>query len=354
MGAAMITAPGTLREELRIPRDCSPYALETIASAPRVRLGAWPTPVERVAMPRGPDVLVKRDDLSGFGRGGSKTRKIEHLIGHLRAHGHDEIVATAGNVTNLIFDLLPALERFAIGGRLFIINDPIALPEDREAIFAGVRDRVELLGTSRFKVFWKMLRAWREGRRQGRRPFFAFPGVSHPSGVIGNAIGFLEMMTQLEGSGWPLPETVYVTAATGTTIAGFLLAEHALREAGWPEVRVVGVQVYPGAMRRWTHGLLRWTEAQLGLSSPVPYARIEIVDTALHGGFARFPREIADVCDRVASEHGIMLDPVFGGKTWSVMETRVSHGRRPTMYWHCGFTPEWRVLGDAIGRGVLS
>jgi 1-aminocyclopropane-1-carboxylate deaminase/D-cysteine desulfhydrase-like pyridoxal-dependent ACC family enzyme len=257
-------------------------------------------------------------------------------------------------VTNLVFDLLPALDRFAIRGRLFIINDPVALPEDRESIFAGVRDRISLEGTSRLAVAWKMARAWREGRRAGFRPFVAFPGVSHPSGVLGNATGFIEMMTQLERSGSPIPETVYVTAATGTTIAGFLLAEHALREAGWPAVRVVGVQVYPGAMRRWTHGLLRWTEATLGLGSRVPTERIDIVDAALHGGFARFPTAIAEVCERVVSEQGLKLDPVFGGKTWSVMEKRISRGVRPTMYWHCGFTPEWRVLGSAVARGVSS
>jgi 1-aminocyclopropane-1-carboxylate deaminase/D-cysteine desulfhydrase-like pyridoxal-dependent ACC family enzyme len=143
-----------------------------------------------------------------------------------------------------------------------------------------------------------------------------------------------------------------VTAATGTTIAGFLLGEHALREAGWPAVRVVGVQIYPGAMRRWTLGLLRWTEWRLGVSSRVPRNRIEIVDSALHGGFGRFPARLGELCERVDAECGLRLDPIFGGKTWSVMSQHSERSARPVLYWHCGFTPEWRVLGRVVDRGV--
>ena len=46
--------------------------IEVLQAAPRVDLGQWPTPVEYLE--RG--IWVKRDDLSGLGRGGAKARKI--------------------------------------------------------------------------------------------------------------------------------------------------------------------------------------------------------------------------------------------------------------------------------------
>jgi 1-aminocyclopropane-1-carboxylate deaminase/D-cysteine desulfhydrase-like pyridoxal-dependent ACC family enzyme len=198
-----------------------------------------------------------------------------------------------------------------------------------------------------------MLGAWTKSRRSGGRPFLALPGVFHPSGVLGNARGFVEMMIQQRASGSPIPSTVYVTAATGTTLAGFLLAERALRSAGWPAVRIVGVQVYPGAVARWTWQLLRWTERVLGMRGSVPRERIEVVTSALHGGFGYYPPELARLCDRVSEESGIALDPIFGGKTWSAMEAhlRQARDRGPILYWHCGYTPEWNVLGAAVRRG---
>lgn len=51
---------------------------------------------------------------------------------------------------------------------------------------------------------------------------------------------------------------------------------------------------------------------------------------------------------------GIAIDPIFGGKTWSVMERYMDREKLQdwqTLYWHCGFTPEWRVLGQVVQRG---
>jgi 1-aminocyclopropane-1-carboxylate deaminase/D-cysteine desulfhydrase-like pyridoxal-dependent ACC family enzyme len=327
--------------------------LDRILHAASFRLGNWPTPIERCERRGAPDILVKRDDLCGHGRGGAKARKIEHLVGHLLARGRDELITTAGNVTNLVFDLLPVLRRCGIRSRLFILDDPPALPCDREQIFEGVRGEVELIGPRRAQAFAAMLAAYVRSRMAGGRPFVALPGVSHPAGVVGNARGFIEMVTQQGESGEPVPGTVFVTAATGTTVAGFLLAEHALRSAGWPPIRIVGVQVYPGAARRRTLEMLRWTERFLGLRGHVPAPRIEIACSALHGGFARYPEELSVLCERVATETDLRIDPIFGGKTWSVMEMDVAaqRHRRPALYWHCGYTPEWRVLGGAVRRG---
>jgi D-cysteine desulfhydrase len=334
-------------------RRTSTRDLGRILQSPSVRLGAWPTPVERVERRSAPDILVKRDDLCGHGRGGAKARKIEHIVGHLLARGHDELITTAGNVTNLVFDLLPALRRWGIRPRLFILDDPPARAGDREQIFEGVRGEVELIGPRRTQAFHAMLTAYVRSRMAGGRPFVALPGVSHPAGVVGNARGLIEMVVQQRECGEPVPGTVFVAAATGTTVAGFLLGEHALRSAGWPPIRIVGVQVYPGALHRRTLGLLRWTERFLGLEGRVPTLRIEIVHSALHGGFARYPEELSALCERVDAEAHLQIDPIFGGKSWSAMQSDAAALRdpRPTLYWHCGYTPEWRVLGSAVRRG---
>ena len=54
---------------------------------PRHRLAHLPTPLERMDRlraalgPSCPTLLVKRDDCTGLGTGGNKTRKLEFLIG---------------------------------------------------------------------------------------------------------------------------------------------------------------------------------------------------------------------------------------------------------------------------------
>jgi 1-aminocyclopropane-1-carboxylate deaminase/D-cysteine desulfhydrase-like pyridoxal-dependent ACC family enzyme len=300
-------------------------------------------------------VLVKRDDLSGWGRGGAKARKIEHLVGELRARGRDELVTVVGNITNLAFDLLPALDAAGIRASIFVLDDPPMRPEDRERIFDGVRDRVTFLGRCRREAIGAIAARWLRARREGHRPFWALPGVSHPSAVLGNARGFVEMVLQRVHARLPVPREVYVSAATGTTIAGFLLGEHVLRQAGFPPIRVVGVQVYQGAMRRSVRILLRWAELRLGRGTRVPRERIEIETSELHGGFGRYPLELARTCDALAEDTGIAIDPIFGGKTWAAMQARLAGEPRSevsALYWHCGNTPEWPLLGKVVERGL--
>ncbi len=326
-------------------------ALDRLRACPSVPLGRWPTPLERLGA-RPSRLWVKRDDLSGWGRGGAKARKLEYLLGHLQANCYTDVVALTGNVTNLVFDIAPALDAYGIRGRILVVNYPRAGAADREAIFAGVGDRVELLGANWAAAVARALVLWSRARLAGRRPFLLLPGAAHPGSVIGNACGMIELAEQLDAHGVTAEALVCVTVATGTTLAGFLLGAHAVAAAGGPQIRVVGVAVDRAPLTAFTLALIQWTESFLGLPSLVPASDVEIV--ALEGGlpFARFGPAVEAVCHRVWREYELRLDPIFGGKTWYLMEQRLLADprltSRPIVYWHCGFTPEWRGLGSAL------
>ena len=332
-------------------------AIAALQAWPTAGIGVWPTPIEARPGPCGEPLWIKRDDRSGWGRGGAKARKIDAIVGHMLAHGHDELITIAGNVTNLAFDLVPALERFGLRATLLIADEPRLAADERERLFAGVRAHVTLIGAGHAAAAVRAAALWAQAKRAGRRPFLLLPGAAHPAGVIGNALGFLELAAQLEQAGEPLPGAVVVTAATGTTVAGFLLGEALLRATGRDPVRVIGVQVYGRATGAQTRALLRLGERALGLPRGfVPSDRVELDSRALAGGFGRYTARQAELCARVAETHGVAIDPMFGGKTWSVLEARAAELQqraRPLLYWHCGYTPEWALLGAAVKRGAV-
>jgi len=329
-----------------------PSDLARLLDFPTVNLGQWPTPISFLPRSGTSGILIKRDDLSGHGRGGVKTRKIEHLVGYMLAHGYNELITVVANITNLVRDIVPVLQRFGLHWQIFIVNEPALPRAEREEILSDLRDHVHLLGSGHLRAVACVVSAAVESRRRNRRPFVALPSIMHPAGVVGTARGFIEMVSKVRATGGPLPKTVFITAASGTTFAGFLLAEHALRCDGSAPMRIVGVQVYPGQARLWTLGLVRWTERFLGLRDHVPRERIELVSSSLYGGFGRYPEDVARLCVTLQRESGIRIDPIFGGKTWSVMEQYLS--RRPAfddgpvLYWHCGYTPDWQALGKLV------
>ena len=339
---------------MSIERESALEDLKRLEAFPFVRLALWPSRIDEIDLGAGPKILIKRDDLCGYGHGRGKARKIEHLLGYMQARGYDTLVTVAGNVTNLVHDILPALDSYAIEPRLLIINSPPMAPEDRAVVFEGVRDRVELLGSSYLSLSARTLGAMREARRQGRRPLFVLTSLAHPAGVAGAARGFLEMVQQRQQAGLAPPRTVYIAASSGSTLAGFLIAEHSLRRSGTPPIRVIGVQVHGGPLRLATLGLVRWTERVLGLEGRVPSTRIEINSGALHGGFARFSEELCEICDEVEHAAGVRVDPIFGGKTWALMLDHARGNRgdphRPVLFWHSGYNPEWARVSPRSQR----
>jgi len=96
-------------------------ALSKLLNHPHLDIGNFPTPIESSTMldnKIGHAVLIKRDDLSGYGRGGAKTRKLAYLFGWLLAHGYDELITCMGNISNLVSDMAPLLKRHGIRGSL--------------------------------------------------------------------------------------------------------------------------------------------------------------------------------------------------------------------------------------------
>ncbi len=76
-----------------------------LSGHPRVSLGHFPTPLER--LPRlsdfigGPEIYVKRDDCTGLAFGGNKTRKLEFLIADALSQNATTVVAMGTVQSNL-------------------------------------------------------------------------------------------------------------------------------------------------------------------------------------------------------------------------------------------------------------
>lgn len=318
-------------------------ALAAVQRCPVVPLGNWPTPVTEGRSTAG-DVLIKRDDLSGFGRGGAKTRKIEGLVGFLKERGHDELITFAGNVTNVAFDITPVLREHDITNTLLVVDDPHMSTEARLDHFYGILSDVRLLNGSYVTAARAAATAFVSGKQAGRRPLVVLPGVSHPSAILGNTRGMLELAEQ-HLAGGPWPKTIFVSVATGNTIAGFLIGAALLQAQGLPPIDIVGVQVTPGRIDLLAKFMTRWTLRWLGAAG-LPVPKLRILTTEVGAGFGDYPERLVHLCDRVRDHNDISIDPVFGGKTWSAMEAVRSAGlvTGPCLFWHCGYTPEWRDL----------
>jgi D-cysteine desulfhydrase len=317
---------------------------ERLESVPRLGIGTFPTPLETRTVSPHSTVYIKRDDLCGHGRGGVKARKIDFFLRDFLDDGCNHLITLVTNVTNLAHDLDPLLSQRGIRGTFFVTDDPPLPAALRSELFAGLGAEVRLLGRARVSVTARIVLATAQSRLRGEHPRVALPSLGHPASVVGVARGFLEMAEQVKAKTGSWPGTVFITAASGVTLAGLTLGEHFLRTTQGARARIVGVPVYSGPIRLYARTLLRWTARWLGSKVSFDLSSVELTERTKTLDFGEFDSSLVELCDRVKADQDLDIDPIYGGKTWATMERMLSTGEveGPCVYWHCGNTPDWR------------
>lgn len=324
-------------------------AIERVLHMPRIRLANWPTPLDGISHPQLGRVLIKRDDLSGFGaegRSGVKARKLEGLLAHLKNGRIPRFVMPLGNITSIAFDLSRTTEFLGIDARYLIVDDPPLAPDKRREIFKAIGERAQLVGPSYSAAAARLLGALIASWPAGTRTMIAAPSPSHPTAIAGVVRGYIEAMQQAADADGSFPRTVYIAAASGSAAAGLVLGEALMRAAGAPPVEIAAVQVVPEPVSLWLPWLVRWTSWYWKLGPLPDLKSISVIKNRRHTRYGRFDNTHEETCKRVHEQFGISIDPIYGGKCWTVLEERECAFRerkhRPALFWHCGYTPNWR------------
>jgi 1-aminocyclopropane-1-carboxylate deaminase/D-cysteine desulfhydrase-like pyridoxal-dependent ACC family enzyme len=326
-------------------------AIDRIQSLPVHCLGQWPTPLESIDHSSLGRVLVKRDDLAGFGgdaRSGVKARKLEGLLGHMHGNKLRRLRMPLGNLTNLGTGLIEAAAVLGIDVKLDLVNNPPLLAATRETLHRRYVGHATLSGASYVAAALRLGVHHLRDHLSGKPSLCLLPSPAHPSAILGMARGYLEMAKQSKKQFGILPGTVYIASASGTSVAGLALGEALCRALGDPPVRIVAVQVVPEPLRIWLPILFASTVRFLR-PARTPRLRVEVVSWPEHTVYGRFAATHEAVCHRVESKFGLTIDPVYGAKSWDVMErTPVLRDNRLPLFWHCGYTPNWRELAPQL------
>ena len=218
---------------------------ERIRTLPRLHLAHLPTPLEHC--PRlsralgGPDIYVKRDDLTGLAFGGNKTRQLEFLLADMLARAADVLVAGAYTQSNWCRQITAAPRKPGRDVSLVLLHGekgPVRqgnlLLDDlmgADITVTDIDDMQEL-----FPLLEKKAEALRAA---GRRPYLIDPFDLDM--LARSTVGYVEAALELDAqlgmlrAGTDL-DYVYVAGANMTP-AGLLLGLRALGR----KARVVGI-----------------------------------------------------------------------------------------------------------------
>jgi D-cysteine desulfhydrase len=287
----------------------------------RIRLAACPTPIEplpRLGAALGLELLVKRDDLTGFGESGNKARKLEFLAYDALEQGADTLITVGALQSNCARATSAVAARLGLHCVLGIRGTAPSVPDGNLflARLFGARavhvapeavDRPEALFT----------RLCEEVRADGGRPYVIPESGSNELGALGYAAAVEELQGQIAAGVLDPPDAVVVASWSGGSLAGLYLGKalYGLQAEIWG----VPVEFDAETIRASVWATVRKAAARIGADVHVDRGAIRLLDGyqgAGRGGVR--PEELAVVAR--AARTGLLLDPVYTAKAFLALE----------------------------------
>jgi len=332
---------------------------QRISGFPRKDLIHLPTPFRRLdsltAELGGPEIWIKRDDLTGLAFGGNKSRKLEFIIADALSKRCDVIITWASVQSNWCLQTAAAARRFGLRPVLVLFKTSELAPEiDGNLLLdhiLGADIRIHEAEKGRvvtLEYAKKILEQVTDDvRERGHTPYIvsvggSMPGMSmdKPLGAISYVQAFTELEEQARSQTFGITHIVHATGS-GATQAGLVVGAKVAGDG----VRVIGISVSDRteSFSRIVRTIAAETQSALGLDFSIGQEDIVVLDEYIKEGYGVVNREVAEAIRLVFSLEGIVLDPVYTGKAMAGLVDLIRKGYFKkddrVVIFHTGGTP---------------
>jgi len=313
---------------------------------PKLRFAHLPTAIE--ALPRlsaslaGPQLLVKRDDQTGLGMGGNKTRKLEFLLAEARANGAGTLITAGADQSNHCRQTAAAAARYGFDC-ILVLTLPEGLDErsitDLPATGNLLLDQLfgaEIVWAQRSERDQILQDTFQSAWDAGRRPYKIPYGGSNPTGAAAYVYAMKEMIAQDLNPDW-----IVFPSSSGGTHAGLALGARLFSD----RCRVLGISVdeREDVLKRRVANLATETADLLGEKLSFTEDDILVNADYLGGGYGVVSEFEKETIELFAHTEGLLLDPVYTARAAAGMLDLIQRGAFSTddtvLFWHTGGTP---------------
>ncbi|NIM51780.1 MAG: pyridoxal-phosphate dependent enzyme [Gemmatimonadales bacterium] len=347
-------------------KNASEHRVATLKQAlearPRVSLATLPTPLEFCAgLTRelgGPDIWVKRDDLTGLATGGNKTRMFEYVLAEAVESGANTVVGGAAVQSNYCRQLAAACAKLGLDCHLILRKVRGAKDDEIQGgilLDLLVGAKVEIIEGVDWVAHGELIRQrGRELTAQGRKVYIGRAGDESHLGLYACAYAhaFVELIEQAEALDLTIDE-IWVSSSDATQ-AGIAIAAKYVESP----VRIVGLPALPSPiLPDWTfpecissHG--NECAEILGLPSRLDPGDITSIVDYVGPGYGAVTDEARQAMRVVGRCEGLLLDPVYTSKAMAGLIDHVRRGLidsgRTVVFIHTGGIPALFAYAESL------
>lgn len=313
--------------------------------APRLYLNNLPTPLAEMKnlskLFNGPTLYIKRDDMTGLGFGGNKTRKLEFLLGEAKQQQCDTIITGGAIQSNHCRQTAAAAAmagfecHLALGGyQPEQVNGNLLLDYlfGSTIHWCGEKRKGELLPDIALEL-----------RAKGRKPYIIPYGGSNVTGALGFVSAIMELKEQMTRHGLTIDYIVFPSSSGGTHAGistGLDLYQVASKAIGIAiDKGLPGETPYPDLLVQLANQL----SIQLELNKTYSSGDFILRQEYLGEGYGILNDTDREAIKLVARNEGILLDPVYSGRAMGglldMIRNKEFKSNENVLFWHTGGTP---------------
>lgn len=295
----------------------------------REKLAFLPTPIHKLdklsKLLDGPEIYLKRDDLTGSVVGGNKIRKLEYTIAHAIDNGYDTLITCGGIQSNHC--RATAFVASKLGLECHLVLNKKEEPKMEANLFldklAGAHTHY-ILSEEYESDLENLLKNLKEKLDQeGRKAYIIPTGASFGIGNFGYIKAAEEISEQCIEE--KLDFDYIVTAVgSGGTYTGLSIGQKLFL----PKTKIVGINVsdnkeyFVEKIKKISKESLNYMDREI----PIIEENIHIIDGYVGLGYAQSkPDELKFITD-VARLEGVVFDPVYTGKAMFGLVDQINKG----------------------------
>ena len=331
--------------------ESKPSVFERIRTQ-KTSFAGFPTPLQR--MPRlskllgGPNLFVKRDDMTDLAFGGNKARKLEFIFADAKNRCTDVVISTGAVQSNCACMVAAAARRLGMKPVLVLVGEEPDVPDGNLLLNKLLSADIHFVDGYGQHVEDFMNRLADDFRAKGHKPYVIPVGASVPSTVPGYALAMEELVNQFRGK----IDYVVCACGTGGTQAGLIFGAKLLDA----KTMILGASVFASkadaskTIVQLVNGAAELLDVDLSI---VPH-EVAVFDDYIKEGYGILNNDVTGAIKLVAETEGIFLDPVYTGKAMVMLIDLIKKGYFKkgdnVVFFHTGGLPEIFLYRNKLGK----
>ncbi|GAA0178754.1 pyridoxal-phosphate dependent enzyme [Clostridium sediminicola] len=295
----------------------------------REELALLPTPIHKLEklseLLGGPEIYLKRDDITGGVVGGNKIRKLEFVIADAIDKGYDTLITCGGMQSNHCRATAFAASKLGLDCHLILRKNETPVIEANLFLDKLAGADIHYIDNEKYENNLQGILKEVQDKleKEGKKAYIIPTGASFGIGNFGYLKAVEEISKQCKEEENKF-DYIVTAIGSGGTYTGLSLG----KKLYLPETKIVGINVCDDK-EHFTERIKKiWKESFAFMDKEIPLVDgdINIIDGYVGLGYAKSTQEELKFITEIARLEGVVFDPVYTGKAFLGLVDQIKKG----------------------------